>query len=212
MAEQVRVKEKVGKKVDLKKVKVVVSGELSQEEVMELDGQGAELLFDPDDFRVLDDDGVNALRFVNARNYFMNFELFQAVKRNKARGKLPDVQVLRSLSGNALDTLSLDKKDPRWHYCYKRPDEVDSCVNSFGYSVVSEDKKVDPVVGNRKVNSDKPGVPELVLLKIPTERFNEHLMAVGEESARRATAAKDTFKEKAGQINPKVAKAGFLDD
>jgi len=86
------------------------------------------------------------------------------------------------LGGSASGKTRVEGGLPGTHYCSKRPDEIDECLDA-GYVFVGED---DPVktpgmsrVGNTR-RIARHGEPESFLMKVPEEKYQKHIHAVAD--------------------------------
>lgn len=190
-----------------------VGVDTSEEDVIKYDTLGHRLQFevDPGRFRELSEEAIKGLSKGNRTNYFVSKQLADKLQEHKdgeEKGmpnpdKHPPLRILGRRPRGALDVKSTKEWERKWHPCWKRMDEASDSIEE-GYTPIHADEPVKTpgaraVGGTRRIT--KSGVDELIALKIPKEHFQEHLRAVGEESRRRRSSARDDFKEKALQVD-----------
>ena len=163
--------------------KVGVGLDMSMEDVIELDSKGFALQFSSEvgAFRELDEETERALGYENRVNYGVARGMWLALKKDVGRpeGRLEIMPPLAASAGRRLD---VDGQEPGWHYCWKRPDEL-SQAGMAGYSLVqggSEKTFAEKGDGTHKVGAF--GQTELVLMKIPQEKFEAIEKAAGAKS------------------------------
>ena len=212
----VKAKPKVKEKVEIKGPNLeskTIGVDTSEEDVIKYDTLGHRLQFevDPGRFRKLSDDAVKGLSKGNRTNYFVSLQLAEKLEeheKDEKEGfvnpdKHPPLRILGRRPKGALNVAGSKAWEAKWHPCWKRMDEAAESIEE-GYSVIHADEDVKTpgasiIGGTRRIT--KGGVDELIALKIPNERFQEHLKAVGEESRRRRSSAREDFKEKALQVD-----------
>lgn len=191
---------------------IVVSLDMKDEDVIKYDTLGNRLQFEvePGRFKVLKDETIQELSKGNRTNYFVAKQLAEKLakeEKEKEEGvRDPDHSPLRILGRRPKGATRVEgTKDwhRKWHPCWKRMDEASDAI-SDGYSIIHESEPVktpgaNAVGGTRRIT--KSGQDELIAMKIPNERYEEHLKAVGEESRRMRSSARDDFREKALQTD-----------
>jgi hypothetical protein len=160
-------------------------------QIVNWDKAGDRLVFDYEKLRLLPDEVVQELHHENKTAYIVAKSVNDTVRRHEAeraageRGPIGStVEVIAPLGGSATGRLRLKQKDPKFHYCFKRTDEINDCLDE-GYQIVNGD---DPVKspgargpsGTRRISHH--GEDELILLKIPESRYQGHLQAVSQIS------------------------------
>jgi hypothetical protein len=168
------------------------------EEVLKWNEDGVRLRFDYKRFLLLPEDAERALYKENAQDYGFAKGLWKEIERQKKEGsrKDPDDPRIEVLGGSASGRMAIRNKDPNMHYSPQRAEDVYGLL-SQGYQVCDSSDPAsfgDGAAGGVKCTHKRDGSKELVLLKIPKERYQRHLKAVGEESRARVRAPRDSFK------------------
>jgi hypothetical protein len=153
--------------------KPIISIDTKVEDVVKWDSEGAELYFadDPEKFLELPSDVAGGLGFYNKQRYY--------TARNIMKGTMDlsgyDKRKFKPQPGTATagQQLRVDGKDSRFHYCWKRPDELQQAQRN-GYRV-ADDPALDTFYGD--VGSTRTvgqaGSEEMVLMKIPREAWEK---------------------------------------
>lgn len=172
--------------------------DMSGEDVIHLDEEGYLLSFDPDpgQFVELGEETVRGLSFENRVAYGVAQALWKKLSKEQAGPRSSGIEVLPPMAASATRRLEVSgRDDARWHYCWKRPDELHS-AGLEGYTMAGDE--VDTFAG--KVGTTHTigafGRPECYLMRIPKEKFEAIERAAGEESRRRIDAQADSAKEK----------------
>lgn len=188
------------------------------EQVVKLDSEGFELVFDIERFLTLEDEVVNELSRVNFKNYYVAFSQVKQ-KDGKTKSEEPDYSewMLSPLGGNATKRMQkVLRKRRGWHQCLKSPEEWDEAM-ADGYVPIRElnKKQEDLIKDGKKKKEDfvgyedgeiakigKEDKPELLACEIPEEVFQRHLLAVGYKSKGRWSSNKREYAEKARRAFP----------
>jgi hypothetical protein len=191
-------------KSDKKEKKNIITIDIDPKEVLNLNDKDEILIFEsePGKFLRLSDEVISRLNSVNKTKYWAAFGQYNAEIEQQKNKQTEKLKILPQLA-TATKRQDVYNKDPRFHYCWKRPDEVDGC-KTIGY-VIANDAELKtfgrtasgtPVVG-------LAGIEELVLMKIPVELYEAMLKRDGDESIRRdegiIPAAADKMRKMGGQ-------------
>jgi len=169
---------------------VKVSVDNSPDEVVELNNQGVELYFDDtkDRFLELPPHIAEDLGFYNKQRYFTARNIVQGeldLSKN-AKGYRPQPG-----QATAAEQMTVYGKDSRYHYCWKRPDELRQAERN-GYRVAN-DPNLDTFygdVGSSHTVGEK-GQEELVLMKLPKDVHEQRQADVVNKSKVRRASVED---------------------
>lgn len=179
-------------------VRVKVTGDMSDKEIVDLDNEGAVLLFDVDTLRELSEGTTRKLGHDNARDYFLALGEKRARRRaDEVPAPTGRVEYVRSpFEGAGFKRMEVVKK-PGWHDYWADPREVDN-RKAVGYVVV-EDHAAAPNADhsnstNRLFTDD--GKVDLVHMRVPDEKYKQHIQSMSDQSrARIADPGNDQLKE-----------------
>lgn len=195
-----------------KSQKYVVDVDNTYEQILKLDQEGFELVFNVERFKELSDDEVNELSRVNFKNYYVA----HSQKKQKESNKRPDPDYtfkgFEPLGGNARKRMQKALRPRKgYHGCLKSPEELDEALTA-GYThirhlskkqedLIKEGKaKREDFIGKEDGSVVKLGQedkPELIAVEIPEERWKEHIAYVGYMSKGRYDTNKQDFMERA---------------
>lgn len=187
-----------------KKQVVDISSKHTDKEILALEAKDYALRFNEKDFRELGEETIAELSQANARDYFIAKGAFGALAKNAQRKALgfSGLEVVDPLRGKARNKLEVRGKEKGWHYCWKRPDEVEE-AKQLGYKIPPDGSVKTPGASKTSTShaiAAKDGKDDLVLMMVPEKLFEQHLQANAILSKRRAGA---TLKE----VNSMVATA-----
>jgi len=173
---------------------VTIDIDTPMEKVVELDNNGVELEFDhhPEKFLRLPSDVTRELSYNNKQRYFVSKGMAEETLDLSAY----DQRMFKPEPGRAMatDRLEVLNKDPNFHYCWKRPDELQHCKMD-GY-VIADDRQLGTFHGDvgsaRTVGAD--GKTELVLMKLPKEKYQQQRAANKELNQRRKAGVEQDAK------------------
>jgi len=183
-------KESSGKKEQkTKKAKkpdtVTISIDNTPEEVVQLNNDGVKLLFDHANgrFLKLPPEVARDLSYENKQRYFVSKGMFEETLSfdHYDRRKFPP----KAGFATATDRLDVKNKDPRMHYCWKRPDELRQ-AQLDGYRPAADDTLdtfSNPTGSTRTVGTG--GQEELILMEVPKEVKEQQRAANKEKDHRR---------------------------
>lgn len=186
--------------------KVRVTGDMSDKEIIDLDNEGAVLLFDSDTVRELSEETTRKLGHDNARDYFL------ALGERRARSRADEVpaptgrvEYVRSpFEGLGFKRMEVVKK-PGWHDYWADPREVDN-RKAVGYQVVEDHAaapNADHSNSTNRLFTDE-GKVDLVHMRVPEEKYKQHIQAMSDQSrARIADVGNDQLKETVELANRK---------
>jgi len=188
----------------VKKQIVDVNAKHTDEEILALEAKDYALRFNEKDFRELPEEVLSELSQANARDYFIAKGAHGALVKNEERKKVgfSGVEVVDPLRGRAHNKLEVKNKEKGWHYCWKRPDEVEE-AKELGYKIPEAGTVQTPGASKTSTShaiAAKDGKDDLVLMMVPEQVFQQHLQANAIQSKKRAGA---TMRE----LNGMVAKA-----
>lgn len=194
------VKAKEKPKMPPKKKIIDVSASVSDSEILALEEKNYQLRFNEKDFRELPESVIEKLCNSNARDYFMTKGAFNALKKANSRKEagFEGLEVQDPLRGKPRRKLEVAGKLKGWHYCWKRPDEVEES-KKLGYVVVKDEVNTPGAssVSSSHTITAKDGKDDLVLMRVEERLFQQHLQANAVLSRRRAGA---TMKEITGMV------------
>jgi hypothetical protein len=179
--------------------RVDVTLDTTEEDVLKYNEEGKNLFFDGDldSFKVLSDNTIDQLSYINRQRYFSSYGEYKYNLEHKDEENITSRIQVSPRYATATGRLEVHGKDPRFHYCWKRPDELRQAKYE-GYEVADDDA-LDTFQGKDKVSSlhkvGAYGDDELVLTKIPQELFDERQRAIQEKSTKRIKAVEDTAKD-----------------
>jgi len=178
-----------------KQKKIHITVDKSKEDVLKLDKAGYELTFDESlgKFPKYDDEFIKELSFANQRNYFVSQGLYLGAKR-VAEEKPSGIEVtpVAPRQGMATSRLEVYNKSPKFHYAWRRPDELRQ-AQMEGYSIVGDEVESFASSGSKGHHEVSAfGQTELVLMKIPQETFKARQRAVDLRSKERIEAVENT--------------------
>ena len=188
-----------------KVTKIVVKSKTTQKAILEANNKGIQLVFDLESFKELPEAVLNQLSYKNTMAYQMTRNASKKVEESSDLSPLPAYAVTPEYA-SASAQLVAKGQDPKFHYCFKRPDEIGAC-RAMGY-VFAKDPKI------QCFNRDAAGVPivgvagnvELVLMKIPIEKYRALRQVAEDESKKRDGAVADTAGENIKKQGLKVVK------
>lgn len=165
-----------------KAVKITIDND--PQEVVQYDNDGVRLEFEHANgkFLRLPPEVTRSLSYENKQRYFVSKGMFEETLSFDGydRRNFPPRQGFAT----ATDRLSVLNKDPKMHYCWKRPDELRQ-AKMDGYRV-AQDASLDTF--NSEPSSTKTvgthGQEELVLMEIPKE-INQQQRAANKEKDQR---------------------------
>lgn len=187
-------------KVAEKKI-IDVCAKHTDEEILALEEKDYRLRFNEKDFRELDESVIEKLSNANARDYFIAKGANGAIAKNKKRTEsgFDGLEIVDPLRGKPRNKLEVRNKEKGWHYCWKRPDEVEEC-KQLGYTIPPSGTVETPGASKTSTShaiSAKDGKDDLVLMRVPEKTFQQHLLANSLLSRKRAGA---TIREVAGMV------------
>lgn len=173
--------------------------------IEEADKKGDALLFDLERFKVLPKEFIQKLSIENVMAYGVSKEAHRKRTESLDDPPLPAYAITPTFA-SARKQLKVDNLDPKFHYCFKRPDEIGQClaigyvfvynteVNGFNYD--ASGRIIVGVIGH----------VELYLMKTPVENYEAIMRESEEDSRRRNGAVEDTAIEKIGKQGVKAVK------
>lgn len=178
MSDEVKVEEKKKpgrpKKVENQET-LKVSVDTSIEDIVEWDEKGGALAFadTSEEFLYLEDEVVQGLGHENKGRYFIALGQYMHEQKQKDKPKPIDGFRVDPRLASATARLEPENRDPRFHYCWKRPDQLRQAVQQ-GYEVVN-DQSISTLghKGSSTHTVSAYGDDELVLMKIPKELAEE---------------------------------------
>ncbi len=175
-----------------------ISLDNSVEDVLQWNEEGFRLRFDYRRMLILPDEAVSELYKENRTDYKFAHDLWKEVERQKKEGsrKDPNDPRIEVLGGSASGRVRIEGKQEGMHYSAQRAEDVFSLMRQ-GYQVCDSSDPAtfgDGTAGGVKCTHARNGDKELVLVKIPKERYEAHLKAVGEASRKRCRATRDPLK------------------
>ena len=218
-----------GKKVDrrLTGEKKIISLDTDPQAVAQWDLDGIIFEYDFDNFLELPDKVVAALGHANTASYFISKtiadklkeqekEREEGVRRGKDEPRISagkETSSLNLIGGTATSRTEVSGGRPNTHYCLKLPEQISEALDA-GYSLVDASDPVKTpgmtkVGGSRRIS--RHGEDELVLLKIPEERYQEHIHAVSALSKGARESVRDGFKKEGAKLK-KTYHLEFSDD
>ena len=200
--------------------KKVISLDTSPQSIAKWDLDGIIFEFDFEKFLDLSDEMVAALGHINKRNYFVAKTIADKLKEQEKereegiRGPAGELEVVGAgkdklkfnlIGGTATSKTQVSGGRKNTHYCLKPPEQLSEALDA-GYSFVdSSDPVKTPgmtkVAGTRRISSH--GEDELILMKIPEERYQEHIHAVSELSKGARVGSRDGFKKEGAKLKKK---------
>ncbi len=200
--------------------KKVISLDTSPESIAKWDLEGIIFEFDFEEFLDLSDEMVAALGHINKRNYFVAKTIADKLKEQEKereegeRGPVGELEVVGAkkdklefnlIGGTATAKTQVTGGRKETHYCLKLPEQLSESLDA-GYSFVdSSDPVKTPgmtkVAGTRRISSH--GEDELILMKIPEKRYQEHIHAVSELSKGAREESRDGFKKEGAKLKKK---------
>ncbi len=175
------------------------------EEVLKLDKDGAELLFDSDRFLELEDEEVRAL----SRGNFTNYVLAEQAKVQREKFEESDgtkgnsgIKIIDPLDGQARNKIKVKDQDKDGvHITFKRKDEIEG-FRELGYERIKDDDAVaERVPGTRadasgyRVVKDRSGEVDLFPMKVKKGVQQEIQQAAELKSRYRIGRGKEDFKD-----------------
>jgi hypothetical protein len=176
----------ISKPTDVKPAKVDKTFTVTQTtplfEILTADKEGKLLVFDYDNFRTLAEDVWKDLSAQNVKSYMITQS---AVKKSGESLDNPPIEMFKINPERATATaqIKVEGRDPKFHYAYRRPDEL-AQVRAEG-GVVVKDK--DIIAFNKQGSTPIVGLlgkPELVLVKTPVEIYESNRRRCEDESRR----------------------------
>lgn len=186
--------------------------------VLDWDQEGVRFQYDFERFLFLTDEQVGALSQFNREGYTIAKAVAdKLISQQKEREEglrrtdgpriesAPDKLSLNLIGGSlgAKTRISGGKKDT--HYCLKRDDELAEAADA-GYAFVKDDDPVKTpgmanIAGTRRIS--RHGQVESVLMKIPKERYDQHVQAVADIGYGKAEEAREGFHEEGRKLKKK---------
>lgn len=173
--------------------KHIVTLDTSIKDVLKWDLEGKDVYFDDEDekFLFIPEDIVKELSLITKQRYKLAKRVYDDAKKDKEKyGDGLEYLSKIKVSGryaSATQKLKVHQQKKGFHVCYKRPDEVQSCL-ADGYRIAKDVKTFNSDVGSvHYVGSH--GEPELILMEIPEEEFQKRLKRDGDKSRKFVDAA-----------------------
>lgn len=125
--------------------------------------------------------------------------------------QLKSIKLGDPLAENPQGRLKILGKDPRWHYAWRRVDEIYSCL-SQGQALVETKEGVNVPHGKKEsvrgktvwtVPNRKTGEVELVLFRSPMQVFEQYKHERAEESRRSISRAQSKVADNVSRIIPR---------
>jgi len=159
----------VGKSLSGKKI-VVNAIDNNEDEVIQLDKEGATLVFDTSPGRFLELKKVELLSKWNRDRYLVCKDVVEAQKQSDPVSEVIGGIEFGAIRGSAMNRLEIRNADPRFRYWWEMPERVYSKV-AQGWQVVNgtREKTIHSVDG-RVHRIGKKGSEELILLRIEKEK------------------------------------------
>ena len=168
--------------------KYIVTIDIPVKTVLKWDLENKDIFFDDeeDKFLELSEDIVKELSLVTKQRYKLAKRVYDDAKKDKEKyGDGLEYLSKIKISGkhaSATQKLKVHQQKKGFHVCYKRPDEVQSCL-ADGYRIAKDVKTFNSDVGSvHYVGSH--GEPELILMELPEEEFQKRLKRDGDKSRR----------------------------
>lgn len=188
-------------KIEKKEIEesVNINEKVKDADIVKADKAGLKLIFNPERFRVLPEKVLKQLSYKNVMAYTVVREAWKRINEAEESMSNPPFPAYAITPEYASATAQLaihggDKK--KWHYCWKRPDEVGGCL-AVGY-VYADDKEIRAFNRDKKTSAPIVGVAgnvELILLKIPVAKYKALQRIHQDESRRLDGAVKENAKE-----------------
>lgn len=197
--------------------KRVIDIDTDLKKVLDWDNKGYAFQYDFDRFQKFDDEVIKKLSHKNREGYFIAQGVARKLEEQEEErksgfrrtegpkiGSVGDKLELNLIGGSATGRTTVKDGRKDTHYCLKRAGELGEAVEA-GYDFVdSSDPVKTPgmaqVAGSRRISSH--GEDELVLMKIPEEKYQKHIHAVSDISSGKITGARKGF-ESEGQKRKK---------
>lgn len=193
--------------------KVRVTVDMDEESVIELSERNVEISFadSKGEFLQLSSEAIKKLRMADREKYFLAFGRYQFAVE-EALDEATEIEGLK-ISGrlaSATSRLEVSGKDPKLHYCWKRPDELRQ-AGYEGYQVAKGSQLRSFGGGPGTVHRvGALGEDELVLMQKPKEQAQKDLLAPAQKSKNRVRQFDKAAKESIGRhaFDDSGAKAG----
>jgi len=180
---------------------VTVSSFNTAEEVVDWDQQGANLLFDDQQFLRLDDTVVSQLGYYNKRSYFLAEAAIEQRRKFEESGGTrggPKIEVFDPLDGGARKKITIRDQDKESHVTFVRPDQ-EASYKGAGYTNVTDP---DRVPGTRSDGNGKLVVKDraakevdLIPMETPVKNYKRVAAAPGKLSRARLRKTKDDYRD-----------------
>ena len=185
------------------------------QKLLEWDKNGSRFQWDFEKFPELDPDTLAELGQFNREGYLISKGVADKLKKQAdevesgLRRKdgpriesVPDRLDLNIIGGSAAGRTHITGGRKDTHYCLKREDELEESIDA-GYDFVdSSDPVKTPgmtkVGGTRRIA--RHGQTEMVLMKIPKERYDKHIQAIADISVGQVEKQRDGFHEEARRL------------
>lgn len=178
-----------------------VSATTPIEVVSRKDNEGVVLVFSEDDFQELPVKVVESLSRTNKERYFLTLGAFRYLAEKRKFAGLPDLGIVAA-GASATQQLDVDGKDPSMHYVWKRPDELQKCLRD-GYVTCTEEEVVTFSPRGSSIHTvGVMGNTELILMKIPQERYDADQRDQAERKRLRDEGMEQQAREEISKIGP----------
>lgn len=187
-----------------KKSKVSITIDTSAEDVLRLDNEGYQLLFsaEPGAIPVLDEDQTRALGYDNRVNYGIALALSKEAEKRKDQPKPVLGEIKAPLAASAGRRLEVIGAPKGVHYCWKRTDELHE-AGLAGYTFAGDEVQTYATRVGTTHRISALGNDEMILMKIPQERFEEIEREAGEKSRRLLESRSNVAKEEIARLGGK---------
>ena len=175
----------------------VVGVDTPDQTILKWDKEGARIYWDFENFKVLPDGFLSQLSSLNRGGYLIAKQAADHMAKqeaeretgHRARGRRPvsspeDRLDNSMIGGNAALRTAVLGGRPNTHYCLQRIEDVEACKD-IGYDIVDGSDPVrtpgmTKVGGSRRISRN--GKDEMILMKVPKERYDRHLQGIYDES------------------------------
>lgn len=185
----------------LKGKDVTITSFNTEDEVVHWDRQGANLLFDDQQFLQLDDRVVSQLGYYNKRSYFLAEAAIEQRRKFEESGGVrggPKIEVFNPLDGGAGKKITIKDQDKGSHVTFVRPDQ-EASFKEAGYTNVSDPKRVPgtrmDANGKLVVKDRAADKVDLIPMETSIENHERISGAPGKLSRARLRKTKDDYKD-----------------
>lgn len=192
---------------------IVITVDMDEQTVVELSEGNDEIVFadDKDSFLQLSSEAIKKLKASDREKYFLAFGRYQYAVEEAldAATEIAGLKVSGRLA-SASSRLEVSGKDPKFHYCWKRPDELRQSGYE-GYQVAKGPNLRSFGGGPGTVHRvGALGEDELVLMQKPIEQAQSDMLAPAVKSKNRVKQFDKAAKESIGRhaFDDSGAKAG----